>query len=363
MMMSRFSASSRISCSARALASAACLRRSSSAASLFSSAFFSAATAMLARASTTVSLIACLALTASSLSRASSSSMRLASALSCRPTSRFSSTCRCRAAIARSCALPISWRLRSTLASLAASSSCSMRCCQALNSLASRSSLSNLRSMSASSACFLRYSASSLRIAAAFSLTCAWGGAGTGRALGPEKLSSRARSASISVRIASMCVGRSRTRSLKGAALASFSSAALRLASFAACIAISSFVGPSRSLGGGLGLIGGGGGSSTGRGRGRGCDSWNGSCCVVRPRPLLAEPAPMLALPLVLGPAPDSSVFLRVRYTFSSKESSRADISGAQLTRREMVSSTNSLSYSLSQSSRTASLRYASLKR
>lgn len=68
-----------------------------------------------------------------------------------------------------------------------------------------------------------------------FSLTGAWEGAGTGRAGSGRKVSALAMSASISWRMRSRLVGRSEMRSLKGAARASFSSAALRLASLAAC--------------------------------------------------------------------------------------------------------------------------------
>ena len=70
-----------------------------------------------------------------------------------------------------------------------------------------------------------------------FSLTGAWEGAGTGRAGSGRKVSALAMSASISWRMRSRLVGRSEMRSLKGAARASFSSAAFRLASFHHAIA------------------------------------------------------------------------------------------------------------------------------
>ena len=71
-------------------------------------------------------------------------------------------------------------------------------------------------------------------MAAAFSLTDACGGSGTALGRGGANVSSRAISASISARSLSRCMGRSRMRSLKGAAVASFTWAARWLTALAA---------------------------------------------------------------------------------------------------------------------------------
>lgn len=70
-----------------------------------------------------------------------------------------------------------------------------------------------------------------------------------------------------------------------------------------ACIASSSFVGPSLGLGAGLERMGGGGGSSTGNGFGSGCDKLKGSGTVLR----LLTP---VALTWLLGPASASSLWV-----------------------------------------------------